>query len=334
MTRSRIFKLAGLVIVIVLAVVVYRLLGTVIGAKVEQQVAKVGLTPNQVAAHGPLPGDVSLYAKELACQQKIPTPGYYSSLNGAEISDSERSGRFPCATFTGSFDEPNQVYAWRSADDYPGISYINNRKPGELYIVGGEYPTLDDPNMVGPFIAKANATTGKEIWRTYLDNLNASGHWIGNANLNILAKRQHRLRLVEPDRADRRRHRPDPEAQHPARRRGARRRRELQAPHDRARRHVDPQGPDAPRGVHAAGNDGDHQVRGGGHEGAELGAGRGRSRDTRGARLVAPAGARPLATHHRTISRQDRDLHGHDQDGGTITSGIRRRRNSRPTKSG
>jgi outer membrane protein assembly factor BamB len=40
--------------------------------------------------------------------------------------------------------------------------------------------------MVGPFLAKANATTGSEIWRTYLDNLNASGHWIGNANLNIL----------------------------------------------------------------------------------------------------------------------------------------------------
>jgi hypothetical protein len=186
MTRSGIFKLVGLAIVVVLAVVVYRLLGPVIGAKVEQRVAQIGLTPNQVAAHGPLPGDVGLYTKELACQQKIRTPGYYSSLNGAEISDAQRSGIFPCATFTGSFDGPNQVYAWRSADDYPGISYMNNRKPGELYIVGGEYPTLDDPNMVGPFVSKANATTGKEIWRTYLDNLNASGHWIGNANLNIL----------------------------------------------------------------------------------------------------------------------------------------------------
>ena len=186
MTRSGILKWVGLAILVVLAILVYRLLGGVIGAKVEQQVAKVGLTQNEVAAHGPLPGDVGLYAKELACQQKIPTPGYYSSLNGAEISDSERSGVFPCATFLGSMDGPNQVYAWRSADDYPGISYMNNRKPGELYIVGGEYPTLADPNMVGPFLAKANATTGKEIWRTYLDNLNASGHWIGNANLNIL----------------------------------------------------------------------------------------------------------------------------------------------------
>jgi len=186
MMNATIVKWAGLVILLVLAIAVYRLGGPLIGAKVEEQAARVGLTPNQVAAHGPLPGDVSLYAKELACQQQIPTPGYYSSLNGAEISDSERSGLFPCTTFTGSMDVPNNVYAWKSADDYPGISYINNRKPGELYIVGGEFPTLEDPNMVGPFVAKADATTGKQIWRTYLDNPNASGRWIGNANLNIL----------------------------------------------------------------------------------------------------------------------------------------------------
>jgi hypothetical protein len=144
------------------------------------------LTSNEVAANGPLPGDVALYGKEFACSQTLPTPGYYSTLNGAEIADAQRSGIFPCATFTGSHDGPNQVFAWRSADDYPGISYINNRKPGELYIVGGEYPTPDDPLQAGPFVAKANATTGEQIWRTYLDNPHASGRWIGNANLNIL----------------------------------------------------------------------------------------------------------------------------------------------------
>ena len=93
---------------------------------------------------------------------------------------------FPCATFTGSYDGPNAVFAFRSLDDYPGISYINNRNPGELFIVGGEYPTKDDPRLLGPYIAKADATTGKQIWRTYLDNANVSGRWIGNANLNIL----------------------------------------------------------------------------------------------------------------------------------------------------
>ena len=70
-------KPIGLVIVVVLGYAAYRLAGTVVGAKVEQQAAKVGLTPDQVAANGPLPGDVTLYAKELACQQAIPTPGYF-----------------------------------------------------------------------------------------------------------------------------------------------------------------------------------------------------------------------------------------------------------------
>ena len=147
MKKSSIFKWVGLAIVVVLAILVYRLLGGVIGAKVEQQVAKIGLTANEIAANGPLPGDVSLYAKELACQQKIPTQGYYSSLNGAEISDAQRSGVFACATFTGSFDGPNQVYAWRSADGYQATEYITNRRPGEIFVAGR--PTLGLDGNVG-----------------------------------------------------------------------------------------------------------------------------------------------------------------------------------------
>ncbi len=186
MSRSDVLKFLLLVLLIIIGAVVYRLLGTTIAPVAENRIEQIGLTGNEVAAVGPLPGDVGLYATELACQQNLPSPGYYSSLNGAEISNAERTGRFPCATFTGDFDGPNEVYAWRSADDYPGISYINNRRPGELYIVGGEFPTKGDPKPVGPYLAKVNATNGKEIWRTYVDNPNASGRWIGNANLNIL----------------------------------------------------------------------------------------------------------------------------------------------------
>ncbi|AUM12122.1 hypothetical protein [Ketobacter alkanivorans] len=183
---NKTIKILLLVIIVVLVYIAYRLGWSVADPLISRQINNIHLTPNQIAANGPLPGEVSLYAKELSCQQNISTPGYYSSLNGAEISDAQRSGLFPCASFLGSHDGNNTVYAWRSVDDYPGISYINNRKPGELFIVGGEYPTLEDPNMAGPFIAKADASTGKEIWRTYVDNLNASKRWIGNANLNIL----------------------------------------------------------------------------------------------------------------------------------------------------
>ncbi len=66
------------------------------------------------------------------------------------------------------------------------MSFINNRKPGELYLTGGDLPKLSGPVAPGPFVAKADAATGKEIWRTYLDNANVSGHWIAVLNLNIL----------------------------------------------------------------------------------------------------------------------------------------------------
>jgi hypothetical protein len=144
------------------------------------------ITSNEVAANGPLPGDVSLYLKELACAEKLPTPGYFPSLNGAEIADAQRSGMYPCATFTGSHTGPNPVYAWQSEDSYQGATYIDNRKPGELYITGGDFPPVKGPIPAGPYIAKADPTTGKQIWRTYLDNGNASGAWIANTNLNIL----------------------------------------------------------------------------------------------------------------------------------------------------
>ena len=145
------------------------------------------LTDNEKAANGPLPGDLSLYEKELRGCESLKTPGYYPSLNGAEIADSRRSGLFPFATFGGSFDGPNRVYAWRSEDEYLGTTFLCNRRPGELYLCGGNLPEAKPPVYPGPYIAKADATTGKQIWRTYLENANVSPVWIGVNNLNILA---------------------------------------------------------------------------------------------------------------------------------------------------
>jgi hypothetical protein len=186
MTKRWLLTAVGFAILIAAGIAAYRLLWTAVEPRIAEKVSQIGLTPNQIAANGPIPGDVSFYAKEIACQHDLPTPGYYSSLNGAEIADAQRSGLFPCASFTGSYDGANRGFAWRSVDDYQGVSYINNRKPGELYIVGGEYPTAEDPVPAGPFVAKAEADTGRQIWRTYVDNPNVSGQWIANANLNIL----------------------------------------------------------------------------------------------------------------------------------------------------
>ncbi len=148
---------------------------------------RVRQTENEKAANGPLPGDTSLYAEEWRACQKLSTPGYYPSLNGAEIADAQRSGLYPQARFTGSYAGPNTVFAWRSQDEYPGTSFINNGKPGELYLTGGDTPRLTGPVAPGPYIAKVDATTGARIWQTYLDNANVSGRWIATTNLNVLA---------------------------------------------------------------------------------------------------------------------------------------------------
>jgi hypothetical protein len=166
---------------------------------------KTGLTSNEVAANGPLPGDVSLYGKELDCAEGLKTPGYYPSINGAEIADAQRSGLFPCATFTGTFDGPNRVFAWRGEDDFQAANFVNNRRPGEMYVTGGDNPNPTGAVAPGPYVAKVDATTGKQIWRTYMDNANLSGNFIATANLNILANGKivfawdHTVVLLDPD---------------------------------------------------------------------------------------------------------------------------------------
>lgn len=185
MKKSTIIKWLVAIITILVIFVAYKLLWTTIEPKIDFKVGQIGLTDNEKAANGPIPGDVSLYQEEWDCSQNLAMPGYFKGLNTAEIANGERSGLFPCATFTGSFTGPNQVYAYRSENDYEGCSYIINRRPGELYVVGGDYPPEKGPVPAGPFLAKCDAATGKQIWRTYFDNANVSGRWIGNANLNI-----------------------------------------------------------------------------------------------------------------------------------------------------
>jgi len=205
MGKSTTMKLVAAAVVILLLFVAYRLLWTAVQPKIEHRISKIGLTPNEVAANGPLPGEVSLYERELRCCESLSTPGYFPSINGAEIADAQRSGLYPCATFTGNFDGPNRVFAWRSQDGYQAANFVNNRKPGELYITGGDNPALTGPVAPGPFVAKVDATTGAQIWRTYLDNANVSGSFIATANLNILANGKivfawnHRIVLLDPD---------------------------------------------------------------------------------------------------------------------------------------
>ena len=146
----------------------------------------MGLTDNENAANGPLPGDHRLVEEEHRGAARVASPGYYPSLNGAEISGADRSGCFPSASFTGSFTGRNQVFAWRSEDDYQATTFLCSREPGELFVGGGNLPNAKPPARPGPYVAKVDPASGRQIWRTYVDNVNVSGNWIGVNNLNIL----------------------------------------------------------------------------------------------------------------------------------------------------
>ena len=132
-------------------------------------------------------GGGGLIEKEVRCSQQLKNPGYYSSINPALQHDAQRSQLYPCADFLGSRTGPNQVSAQMSKDSYQGATWTLTRKPGELYVLGGDQPPATGPVPLGPFVAKVNPTMGAQLWRTVLDNANVTGHWIATTELNILA---------------------------------------------------------------------------------------------------------------------------------------------------
>lgn len=144
-------------------------------------------TPNEKAANGPLPGDVLQYEAQFLQSARYASPGYFPSLNGAEVGDAQRSALYPQAVFGGSFTAENEVFAHHSPRIYQGTTFLNNRRPGELFLLGGDSPAISGPVAPGPYVARVDPVTGNEVWRTYLDNANVTDRWIANSNLNILA---------------------------------------------------------------------------------------------------------------------------------------------------
>src|SRR5437867_3659965 len=137
------------------------------------------LTPNQLAAGGPLPGNLSQVAEQQKCvaaehsqSENVP---WYPTLTKAEHADSDRTALFPCAIFGGSYTGPNQVYAYQSPTSLGGVpSYIVTRAPNELYVSGGAGSSA----LPGPFISKMEAGSLRELWHTPLSNNNVTGDWL------------------------------------------------------------------------------------------------------------------------------------------------------------
>ena len=91
----------ALVAALGVGVLAYKLLWTAAAPKLAHALGQVELTDNEKAANGPLPGDVSLYESELSASGALTSPGYYPSLNAAEIADAVRNTgafAFPAAS--------------------------------------------------------------------------------------------------------------------------------------------------------------------------------------------------------------------------------------------
>ena len=146
------------------------------------------LTPNQIVAGGPLPGNLSLIEEEQECinslQNETTWAPWYPTMANTEHGGSERAAVFECAHFGGSFSEPNQVYAYRSPDSLGGVpSWIDTREPNELLVSGGGASLA----LPGPFISKMGGGSLKEQWHTPLSNNNVTGAWLISGAMNFPA---------------------------------------------------------------------------------------------------------------------------------------------------
>jgi hypothetical protein len=134
--------------------------------------ATLTLTPNMIAAGGPIPPNYTLAQQEAECAAALDNPGWYRTLMPAEHHDSARSEMYPCSQFPGSYTGPNDVYAYPS----PLSTYITpfsmaTRGIDEMYIYGGAAADAKPPTGQ-TYVASVEPGTLNERWRTYLNNGN------------------------------------------------------------------------------------------------------------------------------------------------------------------
>ena len=172
------------------------------------QEAASSTTASEQMTVGPIPGDISKYESEQNCQESISTPGYWSGMNAAEMTDAARSGVYPCADFLGSYTEENIVYTYKAEGEYPEVQYINSDGPNGMYVVGGTSTASTGPVYPGPYIAKIDPISGEQVWRTYMENGNVNDVFMGGTNLNILENGKivfawnHRIALLDKNNGD------------------------------------------------------------------------------------------------------------------------------------
>jgi hypothetical protein len=135
------------------------------------------LTPNQVAAGGPIPPNYTLTQQEAKCVASEDNPPWFKTLDAFENFNSNRNHYWSCSQFTGSFTGPNQVYAYKSPTYYPTPFTIVTRGVNEMYVYGGVVAANPPPS--GPYVSKVEPGSLKELWRTNLLNVNMTQAFTG-----------------------------------------------------------------------------------------------------------------------------------------------------------
>jgi len=139
------------------------------------------LTPNQIAAGGPIPPNYTLAQQEQNCVAAENNLPWSKTLNAFENYNSNRSHYWSCSEFTGSFTGPNKVYAYKSPTYYPTPFTIVTRGINEMYVYGGVVAANPPPS--GPYVSKVEPGSLKELWRTELLNANMTQAFTGGGGM-------------------------------------------------------------------------------------------------------------------------------------------------------
>jgi hypothetical protein len=148
--------------------------------------ATLTLTPNMIAAGGPISPNWTMAQEEAECAAALENPPWYRTLMPAEHHDSARTELFPCSQFPGSYTGPNDVYAYPSSDTYYTPFSMATRGIDEMYIYGGAAADATPPSSQ-TYVASVEPGTLNEHWRTYLNNANITNEFYLQGAVDVLA---------------------------------------------------------------------------------------------------------------------------------------------------
>ena len=143
--------------------------------------------PAATQTTGPIIGDQSLMASEMSCMKSyVANPAnnmvnYPPSLGAPEHTDSLHTGVYPCAHFTGSLTGTNQVFKYQSETSYDQNNLIVFDGPNNGYLLAGG----SGPPSSGSFVVKFNPSTGEQVWKTPLQNVNINGGWLAFGSMAV-----------------------------------------------------------------------------------------------------------------------------------------------------